>query len=155
MWHDRISKACVVTVMSLMFFAVHAEVYQWTDENGKVRFSDHAPPVKDVKDISEELRKTNLDHASGQTKARAATSEKTEDEKALEEKRKQELETAIGEHCRKLKADIASIARGDRGTFMDKDGKELLVLERDRSKILEEWKSGYVRMGCNKLQPLE
>ena len=136
--------------------AGHAEVYKWVDENGKVQFSDKAPPAKQAEDISGKLEKTNVDHASSQSAVAVPRStEKTVDEKLLEERKKQEFEAAMGDTCRKMKEDIDSIARGDRGIFRDKDGNEELVLERDRGKKLEEWKSSYRRMGCTRLIPLE
>lgn len=143
---------CCVLVCSLS----SAEVYKWVDENGKLQFSDKAPPEKNAENIEKELKKTNVDTASAKM-ASSSTSgvEKTDDEKILEEKKRQQLESAIGESCTKMKADIESIARGDRGVFHDKDGKEELVLERDRGVKLEEWKKNYRKYGCAKLYPLE
>ena len=143
---------CCVLVCSLS----SAEVYKWVDENGKLQFSDKAPPEKNAENIEKELKKTNVDTASAKITSSAASSlEKTEDEKNLEEKKRQQLESAIGESCREMKADIESIARGERGIFLDKDGKEELVLERDRGLKLEEWKTNYRKYGCAKLYPLE
>lgn len=133
-----------------------AEVYKWVDENGKVRFSDKAPAEKEAENIAPELEKTNVDHAISQHASSAAYSgEKTTDEKELEARKRQQLEQAIGKHCRKLKADIASIAAGERGIFIDENGNEELVLERDRGKKLEEWRALYRESRCEELYPLE
>lgn len=133
-----------------------ADVYKWVDENGKTRFSDHAPPEKNAENIEKQLQKTNVDSASGKMVSGAASgSEKTEDEKQLERERRQKLEDAIGQTCKKMKSDIESIARGDRGAFLDEKGNEELVLERDRGVKLEEWKEKYRKYGCAKLYPLE
>lgn len=144
-----------ICMLTLCKFSV-ADVYKWVDENGKTRFSDKAPTGKPAENIENELKKTNVDEASKNLASfSAATTEKTEDEKALEQKKLQELEAAIGSKCKKAKEDIQSIARGDREAFLDKDGKEEIVLERDRGKKLEEWRLNYKKFGCEKLYPLE
>ena len=69
---------CCVLVCSLS----SAEVYKWVDENGKLQFSDKAPPEKNAENIEKELQKTNVDTASAKITSSAASSlEKTEDEK--------------------------------------------------------------------------
>lgn len=140
----------------LLCGSVSADVYKWVDENGKLRFSDTAPPEKNAENIENKLKKTNVDSASGKmVSGVSAGSEKTEDEKNLEQQKRQKLEDAIGKQCQKMKSDIEAIARGDRGSFMDENGKEEMVLERNRGAKLEEWKEKYKKYGCAKLYPLE
>jgi hypothetical protein len=147
---------CCLLLSGLLCGSVSADVYKWVDENGKLRFSDTAPPEKKAENIEKQLQKTNVDSASGKmVSSAAAGSEKTEDEKMLEQQKRQKLEDAIGQKCQKMKSDIEAIARGDRGSFMDENGKEELVLERDRGAKLEEWKVKYKQYGCAKLYPLE
>ncbi len=135
---------------------VQAQVYKWVDENGKLQFSDKPPPEKPAEDISQQLEKTNVDHASGKMATAAPPKrDKTEDEKQLEQRKRQEIEDRIGKQCRAMKKDMDAIARGERGIFVDKDGKEELVLERDRDKKLQEWKDEYRRRGCELIVPLE
>lgn len=158
---QAVKKFCMMlTWIFLVGNNASAEVYKWIDENGKVQFSDKAPPAKNAEDISRDVEKTNVDHASG--RMAAATSgrhEKTDEEKQLEKDREQkqieQLEATIGDGCRRMKKDIDAIARGERVAFIDKDGKEVMVPQRDLGKKLEEWKVGYENAGCNKLIPLE
>ena len=136
--------------------AASAEVYKWIDENGKLQFSDKAPPEKNAENIEKKLQKTNVDKASAKiTSSSVSKSEKTEDEKMLEQHRREKLEAAIGKQCKKMKEDMQAIARGDRGSFIDENGNEELVLERERGAKLEEWKESYRNYGCEKLYPLE
>jgi len=136
--------------------SVGAEVYKWVDENGKLQFSDKAPAEKQAENIEKQLQKTNVDEASKKLSSSLPTkSEKTDDEKILALKKRQNLEEKIGKDCRKWQEDINSIARGDFVVFFDKDGKEELVLERDRGKKLEEWRAGYKGSDCEKLYPLD
>ena len=148
-------------IMFFMFFifmcsSASAEVYKWVDEKGKLQFSDKAPLEKNAENIEKQLKKTNLDKASAKIiSSSVSKSEKNEDEKALEQQRHQNLENTIGKQCKKMKEDIQAIARGDRGSFIDENGKEELVLERERGAKLEEWKENYRNYGCEKLYPLD
>lgn len=144
-------------LLLLASVSVHAEVYKWTDENGKVHFGDRAPAEKKAEAIDEALNKINIDHGSSSAASTSSvvSTEKTQDEKDLEAKKKKALEKAIGARCKKWKEDIAAIARGDRGIFLDENGNEEIVLERDRGKKLEEWRREYLRSSCQTLYPLE
>lgn len=150
----------MLTMVVLVCNHASAEVYKWIDENGKVQFSDRAPPAENAEDISRNVEKTNVDHASGRMSAATpGRHEKTEEEKQLEkdtEKKKlEQLEARIGDDCRRMKKDIDAIAGGERVAFVDKDGKEMIVPQRDLGKKLDEWKAVYENAGCNKLIPLE
>lgn len=45
---------------------VGAEVYRWTDENGKVHFGDRAPQNAPVEDVTEQAKAVNIDSSSEQ-----------------------------------------------------------------------------------------
>ena len=149
-------KAIFFIFLIFMLGTSSAEVYKWVDENGKLQFSDRAPPEKKVENIEKNLQKINVDKASAKIiSSSVSKSEKNEDEKSLEQQRHQKLENAIGKQCKKMKEDIQAIARGDRGSFIDENGKEELVLERERGAKLEEWKENYRNYGCEKLYSLD
>ncbi len=151
---QTIKVACALLL--LLCLPAQAEVYKWVDDNGKVHFGDRAPAEKKAEAIDSQLEKINIDHASGDVAPPVVVStEKTQDEKNLEIQKKKKMEKAIGERCKKWKSDIAAIARGDRGRFMDKNGNEEVVLEKDRGKKLEEWRSDYLQSNCQTLYPLE
>ena len=145
-----------ILVFVFLCFSAQAEVYKWVDENGKAHFGDRAPAEKPAEAIGKQLEKTNVDYGSKEMATSVvASSEKTQDEKDLEAQKKAKLEQVIGGRCKKNKADIAAIARGDPGHFINEDGTEEIVLEKDRGKKLEEWKAQYRRSACQKLYPLE
>jgi hypothetical protein len=150
-------KMFLLSMLLLVGVSAQAEVYKWVDENGKVHFGDRAPAEKKVEAIDDKLNKVNIDHGSRNTAVSSVvvSTEKTQDEKDLEAKKKKELENAIGERCKKWEKDIAAIARGDRGIFLDENGNEEIVLERDRGKKLEEWRREYMRSSCQTIYPLE
>lgn len=145
---------CVLLL--LLCLPTQAEVYKWVDDNGKVHFGDRAPAEKKAESIDGQLKNVNIDHGSSDAAPPAVVStEKTQDEKNLEAQKKKKMEQAIGAHCKKWKQDIAAIARGDRGRFLDKNGNEEIVLEKDRGKKLAEWRSDYLRSDCQTVYPLE
>jgi len=152
------SIVCWVSLFSCGYLV--ADVYKWVDENGKVRFSDKAPAEKQAENIENELKKTNVDEASKNLSTSSASTtekkstKKTVDEELLDLKKRKQLEESIGKKCRKWQEDINIIASGAFVAFYDKDGKEEMVLERDRGKKLEEWKDSYRKSDCEKLYPL-
>ena len=133
-------KMFLLSMLLLVGVSAQAEVYKWVDENGKVHFGDRAPAEKKVEAIDDKLNKVNIDHGSSNTAVSSVvvSTEKTQDEKDLEAKKKKELENAIGERCKKWEKDIAAIARGDRGIFLDENGNEEIVLERKKCRTLQE-----------------
>lgn len=146
------SVLCVLSVPAL------AEVYKWVDENGKVHFGDRAPADKPAENIADSLEKTNVDEASKQHASSLGTpdsSRKTADEELLVLRKRQALEEQIGKRCRTWLEEIKTIARGDPVRFLDEEGNEEVVMERDRGKKLLEWKEGYRQYGCEELYPLE
>lgn len=148
-------KMGLLLVCALCCFSVQAEVYKWVDENGKAHFGDKAPKEKSAEKIDHELENVNIDHASKNSTYSTSTSNKTQDEKDLDLKKKMELEQAIGDKCLKRKKDISAIGKGVPGRFIDENGKEEIVLEKDRSKKLDEMKNNYRQSPCQQLYPLE
>lgn len=146
------NRTCLLAAALLYSAMPAAEVYKWVDANGKAHFGDKAPDEKKAQAIGDQLARTNIDHTGSSMPATLPDSnKKTVDEMNLELAEKLRLKKAIGPYCAELKKDIASIARGDRGTFYDKNGKAELVLEKDRGKKLEEFKAQYRSVGCEKL----
>ncbi|HNL91555.1 MAG TPA: DUF4124 domain-containing protein [Pseudomonadales bacterium] len=146
----------LTALLLFLCWSAQAEVYKWVDENGKVHFGDRAPDDKKAESLDEKLKDINIDHASGDAKPSVVVNtEKTQDEKNLEAQKKKKMEQAIGARCKKWKQDIAAIGRGDRGRFLDENGNEEVVLEKDRGKKLAEWRSNYLRSNCQALYPLE
>jgi len=149
-------KTLVVFCVWFISVLAVADVYKWVDESGKVQFSDKPPTENSAENIAENLKKINVDSQISKVgSAVFYSSEKTEDEKALENKKIADLDSAIGKQCKKMKSDIHSIASGERGVFMDENGKEEVVLEKDRGIKLEEFKARYKKYGCQKIYPLE
>lgn len=135
----------------LLSTASIAEVYKWVDENGKVRFSDKAPDDKPAESIGAKLEQTNIDSNSKNVTATFSGSTKTQDEIDLEERKKSERESAIGPICKKLKKEIHMIESGQPVAFLDENGAEQIVLEKDRGVKLAEWKAQYSEIGCEEL----
>ncbi len=149
-------KRILIILWLMSCVAAQAEVYKWVDASGKTHFGDKAPEKARVEVMDKQLEKINVDESSRSiVPLSGATAEKTQDEKALEHKRIEKLRKAIGPYCEKMKKDIQSIARGDRGVFLDENGKDEKVPERERATKLEEFRERYAQVGCEQIDPLE
>lgn len=126
-----------------------AEVYKWVDENGKAHFSDKAPATeKDAESIGQSLEKTNIDTNSKNISSTLPSTEKTQDEINYEQKKEADRQAAIASKCAYLKKAIDVIASGSRVSFVDENGNEVQVLEKDRDKELQKWQTSYQKLGC-------
>lgn len=127
---------------------LQAEVYKWVDENGKTQFSDKPPANKTAENISQKVEQTNIDENSGNVSRSVDSGEKTNDEIQLEKKRKAEEQRRKGPACNQLRKEIHLIESGHPVSFLDENGNDTKVAEKDRAKKLAEWKAHYAELGC-------
>jgi hypothetical protein len=125
------------TLLFILPFAAStsAEIYRWTDAQGKTHFSEH-PPENRVKseEVSSKLPPLNRDSSAEETKKlqllfKGATPEEEahqQQEKAHQQQRDQQKNLA----CNKAKKKLIRI-RG-RVYFTDADGKEVVISEKER-----------------------
>ena len=126
-----------------------AEVYKWTDENGKVHFTDKPPTDKPAENIDATLKDTNIDTSSKDVAASLPTStEKTQDEIAHEQQKAEERKAELAPVCSNIKRNIDMLEAGARVNFYDSEGNEYTVLEKDRPAKIAEWKNTYAELGC-------
>jgi hypothetical protein len=72
----------------LLAVASSAEVYRWTDEHGRVHFSDKPPRDQQAENISDETRSVNVDTSSAERKKlNQLFAPETAEEKRLRETR--------------------------------------------------------------------
>lgn len=109
-----------------------AEIYKWTDAQGKTRFSDH-PPEEQItaEEVSSQLSPLNRDSSSEETqKLQQVFKGPTPEEKALQQQEKRKQQQRTKQACNKAKQRLAVI----KGPvyFTDEDGKEVVVTEIER-----------------------
>lgn len=127
----------VCTLLLILPFAVStfAEIYRWTDAQGKTHFSEH-PPEDQVKseEVSSKLPPLNRDSSAGETKKlqqlfKGPTPEEQahqQQEKVRQQQRDQQKNLA----CNKAKKQL-QVLKG-RVFFTDNNGKEYSVSEEER-----------------------
>jgi len=128
--------ATLLTLTVLSFPPVSfAEIYRWTDEQGKTHFSEH-PPEDQVpsEEISSQLSPLKRDSSKGETKKlqqlfKGATPEEQahqQQEKTIQKQQDQKMAQA----CNKARQQLKTIT--GRVFFVDDNGKEVVVTEKER-----------------------
>lgn len=127
----------VCALLLILPFAVNtsAEIYRWTDAQGKTHFSEH-PPEDQVKseEVSSQLSPLNRDSSSEETKKlQQLFKGPTPEEQALQQQEKfkrQQQDQQKNLACNKAKKQL-QILKGP-VYFTDNNGKEYSVSEEER-----------------------
>ena len=129
-------------------FDVWAEVYQWQDEHGQTHFGDSAPVGTNSDNISDQLEQINIstDFSSPEImlqyeEQRAAKKIKKRQD-IIEQKTKK---PSVSQTCKNARQYLNLIE--GRVVFMDKQGKEVKVSERQRKNRALEVKK-LIRQKC-------
>lgn len=112
-----------------------AEIFQWTDENGQIHFSDRAPRKIQANNISEQLSNINItsDLSSPEMMLRLEQAKDAEREAHYKEQQeKYNKQPTKSESCKKAKK-LLRLVKG-RVVFVDEQGKDLKVSEETRKK---------------------
>ncbi|MGH1470472.1 MAG: DUF4124 domain-containing protein [Cellvibrionaceae bacterium] len=134
----------------LFSFDTTAEIYKWTDEKGKVHFSDKPPENKKAEDITESVKNTNIDASQNEhSKLNKIFAKETEGEKQLrlrkaKEQKKQKVE--IEKRCAKAKKDLKFL-REKRFFTLDENGKENTMTEKQRNELTSKY-SQLIKKNC-------
>lgn len=109
-----------------------AELYQWTDKNGKVHYSDRKPADQsEAQEISKKLTPVNIDSSRTQSQALGRVFPKTDNtRKRLDNEKKQKRLAARNESCKKAKDYLEKL--DGRVRFIDDDGNPVNVSEAER-----------------------
>ena len=113
-----------------------AEVYRWTDENGKVYYGDRAPKQVEADDVTEQIRQVNVDASQAEQQRldhlfprnRAPTSE----QERLRH-RADEREMAQRDACNKLKQQLNGYRSGP-FYLVDEKGNRSVISSKERDR---------------------
>ena len=140
--------AIIVAALLLLSFSVKAELYRWTEADGKVHFSDRKPDAaeKEVEVESVEIKPINIDesHEAWQALNRVLPKEdrhQTQQQVRDNQQRAQEIER----HCRGARQYLRDISGPV--NFIDDDGNPVQVSERERQQRQAEMER-YVKEHC-------
>ncbi|MGI1679626.1 MAG: DUF4124 domain-containing protein [Cellvibrionaceae bacterium] len=127
-----------------------AEIYKWTDEKGKIHFSDKPPANKKAEDITESTTKTNVDTSQNeQYKLNKIFAKETEGEKQSrlrETQQAQKEKIEMKRRCTKAKKNLKFL-REERFYTLDENGKENTMSERERNELAKEYNQ-LIKQNC-------
>ncbi len=112
-----------------------ADVYRWTDENGKVHFGDRPPPATETKAIdtpivnSDSSARLNRPLTKMLDQERQAQADKQKQRQAKQAESKKRQQALCQKARKKLKTFKGRVA------FVKKDGSEVKVSENERRKL--------------------
>jgi Domain of unknown function (DUF4124) len=141
----------VALALCLLIAPVWADLYKWTDENGKIHYSDQPPSssVKRPETIKQPKGSTPAPAAAGDS-TKPAAGPKTAAEQEMEF-RKRRLEAAEAEakaekdaqaaeekkrNCERSKAQVASLETGGRITRSAANGEQVYLNDQEIAKEL-------------------
>jgi len=137
-------KTCLF-VLLLLNLSAHAEVYRWTDSDGKVHYGDKKPKAP-AEDITQDVKKTNVDTSSAEHQKLEKVFRK-ENDADREYKAQQSLpDPILLQRCEKAKEYIRLENRPIQ--FYDDEGKIRKVSEADRQKHDAETRE-FIKNNCS------
>ena len=156
------SEGIKFTVIILIFLftfkamKVDAEIYKWTDENGKIHYSDkpivqNAKKVKEKRKLSEKYLKEEKLRAqkfiSFQKRMEQSRTEKAgaESQKAIE---KQNKESQLKALCRAAKRDVIVLSHGLPTYYEDDNGKRVFLSDKEKNANIEKTQN-FINENCN------
>jgi hypothetical protein len=115
--------------LMLICINAQAEVYRWTDANGKVHFGDKKPKVA-AEDITDKVKQTNVDTSTSEHQ-KLETLFRKENQADREYKQQQaQPDLQLLHRCIEAKKYLDTI--NGRVQFIDATGKEVKVTEEER-----------------------
>lgn len=138
----------IFSVILLLSLPVCAEVYRWTDANGKVHFGDKKPDAK-AENITEKVKTTNVDTSTSEHQKLESLfrKENNADREYQQQQKQQEAkqEYAKSKRCADAQQYLNTISGPVQ--FLDKDGKPVRVTELERQERVKHWKE-IVKESC-------
>ena len=140
---SRMYRAASLTIVFFMMLLSsllsHAEIYRWTDENGKVHFSDKPVGnkaeklnIKEKPALPEATQSRNDRKRKTEQYLRARKEERAEIDK--QEKEKKRLASLKKKNCSKAKKEYKEIIEAGAVYFKNKDGTRDYLGEERRAK---------------------
>jgi uncharacterized protein YcfL len=146
-------KAAVLVSLAGFFLAASAaaEVYRWTDENGRVHFSDKPPRDRQAENISERTRSVNVDTSSSEReKLNDLFAPETPEEKELRRQREAQQTAQAEKH--RLACDNAQrqlrFFKEERFYWVDESGSSSNASEQERQQMVEQLTAA-IRQHCS------
>lgn len=125
-----------------------AEIYQWTDEHGQLHFGDRPPQDRQSSNISETLQSINISNEFSSPEMLLKHEQlKTEERQKAFDAHQQSIDQqrSLSKACRDAKIMLKKLT--GRVVFVDEQGRDLGVSEKERQKRAQEMKDA-VKIHC-------
>ncbi|HWV14800.1 MAG TPA: DUF4124 domain-containing protein [Cellvibrio sp.] len=120
----------LITCYLLASVTASAEVYRWTDKDGKLRYSDKRPKKVAAEDITATVNKQNIDNSGDEHKKLETIFRKENDaDRAFQAEQNRPSAEKI-ERCEAAKDRLFKLEGPV--NFVDKEGKSVKVSEKER-----------------------
>jgi len=116
----------------------HAEVYRWTDANGKVHYGDKKPKSA-AEDITEKVKQTNVDTSTAEHQKLETLFRKENDADREYQQQLARPDSDLLIRCKEAREYLKDIS--GRVQFLDKEGKAMVVTEEERKKKVIDMKN--------------
>ena len=149
----------VFLILAAVSFAAitQAEVYKWTDKEGKVHYSDK--PIDDKtkalkmkrKPSEKEIYQANKRAKSlinHQQKLHEIAQDDAHDKKIIADKKEKKEKKRIA-FCQDAQRQIHRLGRGRRTYTTNDDGSRYFMSDEDKNKMIAEYKSEMTKKRCN------
>jgi len=145
-------------IASLLFTPINqAEVYKWTDKEGKVHYSDkpiegktkalkmkRRPSEKEIYQANKRA-KSILNH---QQKLQEIARDDAQDKKIIADGEEKAEKKRLA-YCQNAQRQIFRLGRGRRTYTTNDDGSRYFMSDEDKNKMIDEYKSEMAKKRCN------
>ena len=125
----------LLSLLLVTSVSAQAEVYRWTDANGKVHFGDKKAGVS-AENITEKVSKTNVDTSTAEHQKLESVFRKENDADREYKQQQAQPDPQRLRQCAEAKNYLNTI--NGRVYFVDKDGKEVKVTEEERKQRVKD-----------------
>ncbi len=125
-------------VLILLSCTAQAEVYRWTDANGKVHFGDKKPKAA-AEDITEKVKKTNVDTSTSEHQKLESLFRKENDADREHHQKQAQPNPKLLQRCTEAKDYLEKIS--GRVQFIDGNGQPIHITETERQERAKEWQN--------------
>ena len=133
----------LVFALALLFAppAVDAQVYRWVDDQGRVHYSDRAPPGRASETVAIDSRPTDLearliDQMAREERLRLMNEDRADD--VADEAADQEHRARLARACEQARIRVASIESARRLSRVEEDGSRRVYSDDERQAVLLE-----------------
>jgi hypothetical protein len=119
----------------ILSLSAHAEVYRWTDANGKIHFGDQKPKTT-AENITEKVKKTNVDTSTSEHQKLEAMFRKENTADREYQEQQAQPNPDLVQHCAEAKDYLNKIS--GRVQFLDEQGQPIHISEAERNERANE-----------------